>query len=256
LNPERDRIFMVAVRDPSGATDTLEVPSGGNPGEAALIRELVARVKAADPDAIENHNLHGFDLPVLTRRAQILGMPLALGRIRASGLRVRTAKRGYADVSDSRRVRYVAPGRELIDTMDAVLRYDFATRQLQSHGLKAVARHLGVARPDREQIRGSQVYTVYLRDPERVRHMPQRTLQRSPALPGCSAALHSRWRKSHPGNTSGLQTPEPLPASLIRFWYRHTCALEWRCRHTRPAMERLTAVPRCTCSQRESRIGS
>ncbi len=169
LNPDRDRIFMVAVRDPSGATDTLEAPSEGNAGEAALIRELVARVRAVDPDVIENHNLHGFDLPFLARRAQILGVPLALGRIGPPGLRVRAARRGHAEASENRRVRYVAPGRELIDTMDAVLRYDFATRELPSHGLKAVARHLGLAGPDREQIQGSQIYTVYRRDSARVR---------------------------------------------------------------------------------------
>ena len=36
-------------------------------------------------------------------------------------------------------------GRELIDTLDAVRRYDFAARDLPGHGLKAVARHLGLA---------------------------------------------------------------------------------------------------------------
>jgi DNA polymerase elongation subunit (family B) len=132
LSPDRDRIFMIAVRYPSGATDTLELPSDGNAGEAALIRELVTRIKAVDPDVIENHNLHGFDLPFLARRAQLLGVPLALGRIGPPGLRVRAARRGHAEGSEDRRVRYVAPGRELIDTMDAVLRYDFATRELPS----------------------------------------------------------------------------------------------------------------------------
>jgi hypothetical protein len=57
----------------------------------------------------------------------------------------------------------------LIDTLDAVFRYDFATRELPNHGLKTVARHLGIAGPDREQIWGDQVYSVYRRDPERVR---------------------------------------------------------------------------------------
>jgi DNA polymerase, archaea type len=169
LNPDRDRIFMIAVRYPSGETETLEAPCGGNAGEAALIRELVAKVTAADPDVIENHNLHGFDLPFLARRAEILGVPLALGRIGPTGLRVRAARRGHAEGSEGRPIRYVAPGRELIDTLDAVLRYDFATRELPDHGLKSVARHLGIAGPEREQIRGDQVYTVYLRDPDRVR---------------------------------------------------------------------------------------
>ena len=53
--------------------------------------------------------------------------------------------------------------------MDAVLRHDFATRELPGHGLKAVARHFGLAGPDREHIRGDQIHEVYRRDPERVR---------------------------------------------------------------------------------------
>ncbi|MGH2900216.1 MAG: DNA polymerase domain-containing protein, partial [Solirubrobacteraceae bacterium] len=60
-------------------------------------------------------------------------------------------------------------GRELIDTLDAVRRYDFSTRELPSHGLKAVAKHLGIAKPDRELIRGADIYRVYRRDPDRVR---------------------------------------------------------------------------------------
>lgn len=169
LNPDRDRIFMIAVRYPSGATETLEAPCDGNAGEAALIRELIAKVNAADPDVIENHNLQGFDLPFLARRARILGVPLAFGRIGPPGLKTRAARRGQAEDADGRRMRYAAPGRELIDTMDAVLRYDFATRELPNHGLKAVAQHLGIAGPDRELIPGDQVYAVYRRDPERVR---------------------------------------------------------------------------------------
>jgi DNA polymerase elongation subunit (family B) len=119
---------------------------------------------------IENHNLHGFDLPFLNRRARILGVPLGLGRIGPPGLRLRGARRGSSDGRDTgRRVRFVAPGRELIDTLDAVLRYDFSTRDLPNHGLKAVARHLGIAGANREHIRGDQIYSVYGRDPARVR---------------------------------------------------------------------------------------
>jgi hypothetical protein len=68
-----------------------------------------------------------------------------------------------------RRVRLIAPGRELIDTMDAVLRHDFSTRELPGHGLKAVARHFGLAGEERELVRGDQIYEVYKRDPGRVR---------------------------------------------------------------------------------------
>ena len=159
LDPARDRIFLIAIRDPDGRARVLE----GD--ERELIARLVAKVQAADPDVIENHNLHGFDLPFLEHRARVLGVPLRLGRT-GDGLRVRGARRGSA--GGERTIRFVAPGRELIDTLDAVLRHDFATRDLPGHGLKAVARHLGVAAPDREHIAGDRIHEVYLRDPARV----------------------------------------------------------------------------------------
>jgi len=165
LDPQRDRIFMIAVRDPDGRVELIE-----GDDEAALIARLVAKVRDADPDVIENHNLHGFDLPFVERRAKLLGVPLALGRVGPPGLRQRGARRGVQSGADaSRRVRFVAPGRELIDTLDAVVRHDFATRDLPGHGLKAVARHFGLAGPDREHVRGDQIHAVYLRDPDRVR---------------------------------------------------------------------------------------
>ena len=170
LDPHRDRIFMVAVRDNGGATETLEANDKSDAGEADLIRRLVARVQEIDPDVIENHNLHGFDLPFLDRRARRLGVRLAFGRAGPPGLRQRAARRGIAAGDDSgRQVRLMAPGRELIDTLDAVRRHDQSTHEFQSYGLKAVARHLGVAGPDREYVRGDQIYTVYQHDPDRIR---------------------------------------------------------------------------------------
>ena len=170
LNPSQHRIFMVSIRDPSGRVDVLEVNGDSDAEEADLIRRLCRVIREADPDVIENHNLHGFDLPFLNRRAQILRVPLDLGRIGAPGFRERAASRGMTPETESaRRVRLVIPGRELIDTLDAVWRYDFSTRELPGHGLKAVARHFGIAAPDRELIRGDLVYPTFLEDPERVR---------------------------------------------------------------------------------------
>ena len=170
LNPSRHRMFMVSVRDPSGRIEVLEVSGDTDDDEAALIRRLCKVIRDADPDVIENHNLHGFDLPFLHKRASILGVPLDLGRIGPPGFRERAASRGMTpETEGARRVRLVLPGRELIDTLDAVWRYDFSTRELPGHGLKAVARHFGIAAPDRELIRGDLVYTTFLEDPERVR---------------------------------------------------------------------------------------
>ena len=181
LDPAQSEIFLVAVRDSRGLARVLDVAETtltGRAAEADLIRRLAALIRATDPDVIENHNLHGFDLPFLAKRAQVLGVPLMLGRAGAPGLRQRSFGRSYGpvrgDADDAhqereRAIRYIVPGRELIDTLDAVRRYDFAARELPSHGLKAVARHFGLATADREYIEGAEVYATWQRDPDRVR---------------------------------------------------------------------------------------
>ena len=183
LDAGRDRIFLVAVRLPTGETRLLEAPSPDDAGEAALIRELVSVIRESDPDVIENHNLHGFDLPFLERRAKRLRVPLNLGRTGAPGLRQRGARRGVpAEYDEERRVRFVAPGRELIDTLDAVRRHDQTTRDLPGHGLKAVARHFGISGPERELIPGAEIHTTYHTDPDRVRRYAAADVQEVAAL--------------------------------------------------------------------------
>jgi DNA polymerase elongation subunit (family B) len=175
LDARRDRIFMVSIRYHGGRTEVLEAAGDGDAAEADLVRRLLERVHAADPDVIENHNLQGFDLPFLERRARVLGVPLVLGRVAGARLATRGARRGVRaraisdDAADERRIRFVVPGRELIDTLDAVRRYDFSTRDLPGHGLKAVARHLGIAAPDREYVPGHLIHATWRLDPERVR---------------------------------------------------------------------------------------
>jgi DNA polymerase elongation subunit (family B) len=173
LDPRVDRIFLVALRAPDGEREILEADRDDSAGEAHLIRRLVERLTAQDPDVIENHNLHGFDLPFLAHRARLLGVPLSLGRAGPPGLGRRAASRGAslggAPDGELRRVRYTVPGRELIDSMDAVRRHDFSARDLPGHGLKAVARHFGLAAAARELIPGRRVHAVYGSDPARVR---------------------------------------------------------------------------------------
>ncbi|HYQ16259.1 MAG TPA: ribonuclease H-like domain-containing protein, partial [Polyangiaceae bacterium] len=65
LDPDVDRIFMVAVRGPSGEHEVLEAAGDDDAAEAQLLQRLAACIAAFDPDVIENHNLHGFDVPFL-----------------------------------------------------------------------------------------------------------------------------------------------------------------------------------------------
>jgi DNA polymerase, archaea type len=166
LDPSRDRIFLIALRDREGRAETFSISGATDRDEADLIGRFLARLREIDPDVVENHNLHGFDLPFLVRRAQLLGAPFDMGRTGSPAIRRRPAARSHPSMA---RTRYTVPGRELIDTLDAVIRYDFSARDLPGRGLKAVARHFGVAREGREHIAGSRVYEVFGRDPERVR---------------------------------------------------------------------------------------
>ena len=170
LDPSRDRIFLVALCRSGGESEVLESGGLDDGAEARLIERLGARVAELDPDVIENHHLHGFDLPFLVERARRLGVPLALGRV--PGLGSRPSARGapaWPGSERSARRRYTLPGRELIDTLDAVRRHDFSARDLPGHGLKVVARHFGIAPRERELVSGGDIHRVYRSDPERVR---------------------------------------------------------------------------------------
>lgn len=172
LDPRVHRIFLIAMGTPQGGVELLEAQGHDDQAEAALIRRFVERVRQLDPDVIENHNLHGFDLPFLRQRARQLRVPLSLGRLHHATLLERAAMRGALserEGGDDRRVRLIVPGRECIDTLDAVRRYDFAVRELPGYGLKAVARHFGLAGPARELIPGDRIHAVYASDPDRVR---------------------------------------------------------------------------------------
>jgi DNA polymerase elongation subunit (family B) len=167
LDPRRGRIFMVAVRDSRGFAATVEAPAPAD--EQRLIVELCAIIRERNPDIIENHNLHGFDLPFLVERAELLGIPLALGRTEAPASLERYTEPRGPGADRKRRTRYSVPGRELIDTLDAVRRYDFGARDLPGYGLKEVARHFGIAAPDRVYLPGAAVFPTYRDDPELVR---------------------------------------------------------------------------------------
>ncbi|HEY0755294.1 MAG TPA: DNA polymerase domain-containing protein [Ktedonobacteraceae bacterium] len=227
LDPHRGRIFLIAIRDNRGFATTLEAPNPSD--EAGMIAQLCQIVRERDPDSLENHNLFSFDLQFLEYRAEVLGIPLRFGR---EGGPERLEKREETlaiGPEARRRVRYSVAGRELIDTLDAVRRYDFVVRDLPSHGLKDVARYFGIASPDRVYLDGASIFETYQRDPEQVRRyalddveevdgLSRRLLGASFALAGMAPRRYERLASAGPA----MGILEPM---LVRAYLRAGVAL-------------------------------
>jgi DNA polymerase, archaea type len=164
LNEERDRIFMVSMRDSSGWEDCLDTATLS---EAELIQRFVEIVAERDPDVLENHNIFAFDLSFLMRRAGRLGIRLALGRDGSEP----TLETDIFDTGERPEpfLRWRVAGREVIDTQHAVRRFGVGAPDMRRHGLKEAARYFGFARADREYVAGIDVWPTYRSDPERIR---------------------------------------------------------------------------------------
>jgi DNA polymerase, archaea type len=236
LDPAESRVFLVALRSPDGKEETLEAAGESDNAEAELLQQLCERIRELDPDVIENHNLHGFDLPFLVERARRLGVTLLLARNGEPGLERRPAARGASlaqgaerQRSEMRRSRYSMAGRELIDSLDAVRRHDFSARDLPGHGLKAVARHLGLATVEREYVPGALVHQVFLDDPERVRRYAKDDVREAAGvarlLGGAAFALAQMVPRRYERLADAGAATGVLDPLLVRAYLRSGAAL-------------------------------
>ena len=227
LDPHRGRIFLIAVKDSRGFTTVLDAPTQED--EPRLIRELCALIQERDPDVIENHNLFGFDLPFLEYRASVHSIPLALGRRGGPTLLEKREETLAVGPEARKRTRYSLPGRELIDTLDAVRRHDFVVRDMPSYGLKDVARYFGIASSERVYLSGPKIFETYRQTPEQVRRYAlddvtevdglSRRLLGSPfALAGMAPRRYERLASAGPA----MGVLEPI---LVRAYLRAGAAL-------------------------------
>jgi DNA polymerase I len=227
LDPHRGRIFLIAVRDSRGFATTLEAPSPDD--EAEMITKLCQIIRDRDPDIVENHNLFSFDLQFLEYRAEAVGVPLRLGRDGGPERLERREETLAIGPEARRRVRYSVAGRELIDTLDAVRRYDFVVRDLPSYGLKDVARYFGIASPDRVYLEGAAIFETYKKDADLVRRyalddvqevdgLSRRLLGASFALAGMAPRRYERLASAGPA----MGILEPM---LVRAYLRAGKAL-------------------------------
>lgn len=156
-----DRVILISLSDNSGWEHMID---GRDKTEVEMIAELVEIVRERDPDVIEGHNIYNFDLPYLMRRCEMNKVKLRIGREMLEP-KVSTPRGGYGE----RETDYLSmeiPGRHIIDTYLLVQGYDASRRELESYGLKSVARALGFASRDRVYIDGAKISETWLRDPD------------------------------------------------------------------------------------------
>jgi len=165
-NPDRpeDRIISIALKDSHGEEIVLR---GDQLTEPQLLRELNNVMHRCDPDVITGHNIYRFDLDYIGRRAQMHGIVLNWGR-NGTPPHVTPHARWSLAEKTLEYPRWDVYGRHIIDTYFLVQLYDVAGRNLESHGLKAAARHFGVAAEDRTYLDGGDISRTFRSDPEMI----------------------------------------------------------------------------------------
>ena len=164
-NPARaeDRIIAIALSDSTGWETVL---SGAAMTEADLLRAMVRCIRERDPDVLEGHNLFRFDLEYIEARATRHGVALPLGRD-GSPLSGHPSRMQIAERTITYR-KYELCGRHIVDTWILAQHYDVGARDLESYGLKDVARHFDLAAEDRTVIPPERISWHFDHDPERL----------------------------------------------------------------------------------------
>src|SRR3990170_375729 len=157
---ESDRITAIALSDSTGWERLI---SGKEYGEAEMFGEMVKEIRQRDPDVIEGHNLFRFDLEYIEARAKRHKVKLGVGRD-GSPLAGHASRMQIAERAITYR-KYEIFGRHIVDTWILAQHYDVGARNLESYGLKDVARHFDLAAPERTIIPPERISWTFDHDP-------------------------------------------------------------------------------------------
>ena len=185
-SPERDAVIAVALSDSSGWEEICVIEEGSVESERAALEGLTAIIQARDPDVIEGHNLFKFSLPFLMARAKRLKVRLSWGR-EGSTLSSRPSRLQIAEKT-IQYPKFTARGRHLVDTWVLAQYYDISSRELESLGLKSVARHFGVSENSRVLLERNDIQRAYREDQGAFRTYALQEVRETRAL----AAIFSR----------------------------------------------------------------
>ena len=165
-NPKReeDKIIVISLSDNTGWEQYLLVDE--TKSEKQILEEFVLIIKERDPDVIEGHNLFRFDLPFIEERAKRHKVKLSIGRNNGSP-KTRTSRFSVAERTTSYS-RYEIYGRHIVDTYFLAQLYDIVHRDLESYGLKSIAKHFGIASQNRTYIDANDIRKYYNEERKRL----------------------------------------------------------------------------------------
>lgn len=125
---------------------------------AQMLLDWCDAVAKFNPSIITGHNILGFDLPYMNYVAKRLKVELTLGRDR-SVMTINSRASNYrVDGSQTWEYRDIKIfGREVVDGMFLAVKYDAATREFPSWGLKPIIEHLGLVAEGRQFYDASQI---------------------------------------------------------------------------------------------------
>jgi DNA polymerase, archaea type len=179
-SPERDAVTAIALSDSTGWEQIFVVEEGSVESERAAFEGLTAIIQTRDPDVIEGHNLFKFDLPFLVARAKRLKVRLAWGR-EGSTLSSRPSRLQIAEKT-IQYPKFTVRGRHIVDTWVLSQYYDISSRELESFGLKGVARHFGVSENNRVFLEGPDIHRAYREDQDAFRTYALQDVRETRAL--------------------------------------------------------------------------
>lgn len=185
-SPDRDPLTAIALSDSTGWEDIFVVEDASPDSERAALEWLNTTIRDRDPDVIEGHNLFKFDLPYLAARAKKHRIRLAWGR-GGEPLKSRSSRLQIAEKT-IQYPKFTVHGRHIVDTWMLAQYYDVSSRELESFGLKSVARHFGVAETDRVLLEGPGIQRAWREDPAAFRTYALQDVRETRAI----AALLSR----------------------------------------------------------------
>ena len=134
-------------REPSGRITRKLFACDDYSGQTELIEAWCAWVREMDPSIICGHNIFGFDLPYLNHCYRA-GLPLGRdgSAVQFEDFESRFRKDGSQFLHYHKAKCY---GRSFVDTMFLAIKYDVG-RKYESYGLKAIIKHEGLERADRQ----------------------------------------------------------------------------------------------------------